>query len=490
MWSPGDNIGGMDIECMSRHLSSREKPAQKKSQWSTHMRSKKHVYTVPYGPTTIQTVPPDMLDQYIDIRYGKKSPCQFPFGDGVKPEPILLPRPLAENNNTSFSNVFQPDHIQASMNFALEHWYIPKSQRELWREQAGNKNQMELTNQIPNLDTVEIDNSISPGCTWGPNSTIKVIGWNAERGGHWDKFYNLIEEQEYLKQPFVILLNEMDIGMARSGNVHTARRLALQLGMNYAYGVEFLELTRGTKAEQEITQGQRDALSLHGNAILSKCILGDVKILRDTLPHTYFSNQAHRGINAEGFEVRLGGRMGLFARIFQKPSPIILAKWTTQPEHAYYEYLDRLPPHFVVGNVHKVEESKSNQAVLWNYYGFGSPPLTNSTSKDAKYEVGIGINLPSSQLGVIVQGDFGPTFCALGGLGKMNNYRTDKTFRVQCLPNGKVKIGPLSGDFFCSNMAFVRPVKVTPPCDWQNNTSPSTLSDHAIVSIVVQGDKK
>ena len=112
-------------------------------------------------------------------------------------------------------------------------------------------------------------------------------------------------------------MNEMDIGMARTGNVHTVRRLALKLGMNYAYGVEFLELTRGTKEEQDATKGGRDALSLHGNAILTKCILGDGLIIRDPLDRRYFSDKAERGVNADGYEVRLGGRAGIFARIFQ-----------------------------------------------------------------------------------------------------------------------------------------------------------------------------
>ena len=126
----------------------------------------------------------------------------------------------------------------------------------------------------------------------------------------------MIQEMNEIKEPLVILMNEMDIGMARSGNVHTARRLALQLGMNYSYCVEFLELTRGTQEEQMKTEGNRDALSLHGNAILSKCILGDGLILRDPSPHTYFSDKAERGINADGYEVR--GTYGTLCPYFRK----------------------------------------------------------------------------------------------------------------------------------------------------------------------------
>lgn len=348
---------------------------------------------------------------------------------------------------------------------------------------SGNRQQNKYTREADSLlDTIEVDNSISPdGCKWGSNGTIKAIGWNAERGTHWDKFYKLIQTKEELKDPLVLLLNEMDIGMARSGNIHTARRLALELGMNYAYGVEFLELTRGTKAEQEATTGQRNALSLHGNAILSKCVIGDTMILRDELPYTYFSDKAHRGINADGFEVRLGGRMGLFARIFEHADP------TISPHHeirAARVSNDDLPPHFVVGNVHKVEETAANRDSLWNYYGFGRPPV------DSDIHDGVGVDPQSSQQqGVVIQGDFGPRFCSLGGLQKMNDYRKHKTFRSTCLPHGKFKISPLAGDFFCSNMKMSREIQVTPPCDWENQTNPLTLADHAIVSAVVKSNK-
>ena len=122
--------------------------------------------------------------------------------------------------------------------------------------------------------------------------------------------------------------------------------------------------------------------------------------------------------------------------------------------------------------------------MLWNFYGFGAPPA-NSTSLYG----GKGIDLAAFQKGVVIQGDFGPQFCSLGGLGKKNNYRIHKTFRVECLPNGKSSIKPLAGDFFCSNMNPSRDVIVTPPCDWTNNTHPLTLADHAIVSIEVQSNK-
>ena len=40
----------------------------------------------------------------------------------------------------------------------------------------------------------------------------------------------------------MILANELDDGCARSGNKNTARELAQAFGLNYAWGLEFIEL--------------------------------------------------------------------------------------------------------------------------------------------------------------------------------------------------------------------------------------------------------
>lgn len=116
---------------------------------------------------------------------------------------------------------------------------------------------------------------------------------------------SMIETIPELNQPDLIIMSEMDIGMARSGNIHTTRKLAYRLKMNYAWGLEFVELTNGNKEEQEMTRGKENALGLHGNAILSRCPMYDPKIYRNVLEDLYFSNRAH-DVNAQG--------MGLYVR--------------------------------------------------------------------------------------------------------------------------------------------------------------------------------
>lgn len=216
---------GIDIECMSRKTSQREVFPQKSSNWTEYLKSEMELYKVPFGPTTIQVMEPKILDSYIELRYGKKSPCQYPFTNGVEDEKIssLYPSPK-DNNGRSVRSipVFKEDQDRSQMNVPIQNWYVPKKQRNEWLEKKGNRKQMEYTHQIPNLDKIEIDNTISPGCLWGGNATLKVIGWNAERGKYWENFYEMIQDDHLLREPLVILLNEMDVGMARTGNVHTA----------------------------------------------------------------------------------------------------------------------------------------------------------------------------------------------------------------------------------------------------------------------------
>ena len=79
-----------------------------------------------------------------------------------------------------------------------------------------------------------------------PGDSARVVFWNAERGRHLDAMAALLAGQGAA----VNLLCEMDLGMARSFQRHTARDLADRLGQGYAFAVEFLELELGDTASR------------------------------------------------------------------------------------------------------------------------------------------------------------------------------------------------------------------------------------------------
>lgn len=189
------------------------------------------------------------------------------------------------------------------------------NQRSQWFDLPESEAQ-NMTDRIPHLSEVEIDNTISPSSNCMGNK-ITVMEFNAERGKRW------LESSELLKEADVIILNEMDVGMARSDQQHTTRLLAYHLGMNYAWGVEFIELTLGDSGDRaNINQSEENFHGLHGNAILSRCHIQEPRIFRNPVGN-YFSKKSN-SMNAHGLEKRLGGRMILLTRIIVEGTSVVI----------------------------------------------------------------------------------------------------------------------------------------------------------------------
>ena len=98
---------------------------------------------------------------------------------------------------------------------------------------------------------------------------LTVAAWNLER------CYAVEKSAEALAREGaeIALLSEVDNGMARTGQLHTARELASQLGMAYAFGVEFLELELGGDTELQFCTYDFNRHGFHGNALLARTAL-------------------------------------------------------------------------------------------------------------------------------------------------------------------------------------------------------------------------
>jgi endonuclease/exonuclease/phosphatase family metal-dependent hydrolase len=110
-----------------------------------------------------------------------------------------------------------------------------------------------------------------------------------------------------------LILNEVDYGMARTDNLHTTKVLAEVLGMNYVFGVEYLELSKGEPHERE-TPG-KNTQSLHGNAILSRFPLANPVLIRLKGLGQWFRHD----------QKRIGSRIGLIADVEIGEQPIRVA---------------------------------------------------------------------------------------------------------------------------------------------------------------------
>jgi endonuclease/exonuclease/phosphatase family metal-dependent hydrolase len=208
--------------------------------------------------------------------------------------------------------------------------------------------------------------------------SLRVVQWNIERGLEYDavraaftspqgfaKFIEstgsprgskersaILQQVALMKEADVIVLNEVDWGMKRSDYRNIAADLATALGMNYAYGVEFVEvdpIALGIEKFEELSEKDRRELGLeisvdparyrglHGSAILSRFPLQNVRLQPfDYQPHDWYLKELRsvqaieQGKRKAGElvlrekvqrEVRRGGRMMLTAEIVDERLP-------------------------------------------------------------------------------------------------------------------------------------------------------------------------
>ena len=96
---------------------------------------------------------------------------------------------------------------------------------------------------------------------------LRVAAWNIRRGTRFDALVDALRGNEDLREADVLLLTEVDHGMARSGYRHVARDLAAALRMHYAFGASYVVLGDDFLENEA---GQENEMALAGNAILSR----------------------------------------------------------------------------------------------------------------------------------------------------------------------------------------------------------------------------
>ncbi len=119
------------------------------------------------------------------------------------------------------------------------------------------------------IAALHLTEAMAPPAPVASGDSARILVWNAQRGRHPDEAAALLAGQGAA----VNLLCELDNGMARTAQRHTARDLAQRLGQGYAYAVEFIELGLGDRRERAALAGRENALGFHGGAILSPCAL-------------------------------------------------------------------------------------------------------------------------------------------------------------------------------------------------------------------------
>lgn len=141
------------------------------------------------------------------------------------------------------------------------------------------------------------------GTVVAPRESYRLVAWNIERGIEFDGLLHAFRRHEYLRSADVLFLTETDVGMARSGNRNVARELAQSLELEYAFAPCYLNLSKGSGVESEVS-GAND-LGLHGNALLSRYPLRNCR----RIPLGNGRDKMH------GREKRLGQQAALAAEV-------------------------------------------------------------------------------------------------------------------------------------------------------------------------------
>ncbi len=150
---------------------------------------------------------------------------------------------------------------------------------------------------VGGLDCVDVENTVSRAI----GKRLRVAVFNIERGVQLPIILAYLKYHPSLRSADIILANELDYGMARSGNKYVAREIAAELGMNFAFGVEFLSVYAGMDGNER---------GLHGNAIFSRLPLHKVELQRLPVAYDWFYDEQKRLYNRIALyaTVELSGR--------------------------------------------------------------------------------------------------------------------------------------------------------------------------------------
>ena len=179
--------------------------------------------------------------------------------------------------------------------------HVPLADRQAMREgPRDSATHLRHAAAIPALGQIEIGGAASRE---NAGETLKMAAWNVE----WLRHGEAIAATLAAQGPDVVLLSEVDYGMARSGNGHPLRALADRLGHAYVYGVEFVELGGGNEAERAAAGEVVNSEGFHGNAVTSA-----VPLLR---PFLVRLDAAGGWFRPERGQPRIGGRMAIGGQV-------------------------------------------------------------------------------------------------------------------------------------------------------------------------------
>lgn len=132
--------------------------------------------------------------------------------------------------------------------------------------------QFKVMDKIPQYQQCEVHNLVEAPAE--VPEVLRHVVFNIERGQTLHETIDFLNMCPDLKNMDIIYANELDDGAVRSGNCNVAYEIAKSIGMNYAYGLEFIELVNPD-----------DNKGFHGNALFSRWPIRWAKVVH--MPEQY-----------------------------------------------------------------------------------------------------------------------------------------------------------------------------------------------------------
>ena len=108
---------------------------------------------------------------------------------------------------------------------------------------------------------------------------VRAVHWNIEHGNEYAQVERALLAHATLRDADLVLLNEVDLGMGRSGNRDVAADLARALGWHGVFAPLFLENTSGRHDDARMAASRENEEALFGVAILSRWPIAEAHIV-------------------------------------------------------------------------------------------------------------------------------------------------------------------------------------------------------------------
>ncbi len=125
-----------------------------------------------------------------------------------------------------------------------------------------------IKGEVERVLTTVVQEDFAPEQSPETDGVVHALAWNIERGNRFEGIALALKSHPELKEKDLLLLTELDYGMARSGNRFVAHELARELKMNYAFVPCYLALNKGSGVEAEV-EGE-NTKAIHGLAMFSR----------------------------------------------------------------------------------------------------------------------------------------------------------------------------------------------------------------------------